>query len=110
MNVKRYEKNGYMVLKITEDLGIRSKLSELRDIVAQYLERGTTHIAVSFTPNSFLNSEAVAVCIECVEQVRERGGRLAVVRPNEQILEILRITELSELVDIFNSDNDLQGP
>jgi anti-anti-sigma factor len=107
MNIKRYEKNGHMVLKVTEDLGIRSDLSGLRDAVTHYLEKGERNIAVCFTPNSFLSSRAVAVCAQCVGLVHERGGRLAIIRPNEQIRDLLDITDLRSHVAVVESETEL---
>jgi anti-anti-sigma factor len=107
MNIKRHEKNAHVVLKVTEDLGIRSDLSELRDAVEHCLDKGARNIAVSFTPNSFLSSRAVAVCAQCVGLVHERGGRLAIIRPNEQIRELLGITDLMAHVAVVQSENEL---
>ncbi|MBD3392534.1 MAG: STAS domain-containing protein [Chitinivibrionales bacterium] len=109
MNIKRYRKCDYFALRVTEDLGIRSDLSALKDAVVEYLEKGITRIAVSFTPHSFLNSEAVAVCVQCVEMVRDKGGTLGIIRPNAQILDILKITGLEDLVQVFDSEEELQG-
>ena len=110
MIIKRYEKNGYLVLKVNEDLGVWSDISELKNVVSQYLEKGVKYIAVSFTLNSFLNSESIAVWVQCVELIRAQGGRLGIIRPNKQIMEIFDIMGIRDEVNEFSSEEQLAVP
>jgi anti-anti-sigma factor len=110
MDIKKDKKNGYVILKVVEDLNIRSNIGELKDTVLEQVDKGNTFIALSFTPNSFLNSSGVSVCVVCVKHIRDAKGKLAIIRPNKQIKDILAITGITELVDVVNSEDDLQAP
>jgi len=107
MNIKKYERNGFQVLNITEDLGIQSSLSDLKTIIANLMEKGIKRVAVMFTPNSYLSSESISVLVQSLELMRENGARLVIIRPGEQIGEALRITGLTDMVDFVDSEAQL---
>jgi hypothetical protein len=70
---------------VVEDVGIRTGFSDLK-IWSNRWPIGVLKIALSFTPQSFLSSEAVSMFMRCIEMLQEHGAALAFIHPNEQIL------------------------
>ena len=107
MDVKTIEKNGYIILRVEEDLSAKSNVQVLKSTIKKYLEQGQVNIAVMFTKNSFFHTQTISVLVQCIELVRERGGKLGIINPNTEIDDILHTINLNELVDIFSSEDEV---
>lgn len=104
----RYENaNGFEVVSIRDDIGPRMDLREIRDAVEKLVAQGHRNIALSFTPSSHLDSRAIGDLAKCLELVRNHGGRLAVIQPNPEIADFLRIVGFIKHVEICSTEAEL---
>ncbi len=107
MNIQNYQANGFEVLRVVEDVGVRADLAELYERVRQQLALGHTSIALAFTPGSHLDSRAIGNLARCVETVRAAKGRMAVVQPNPEIADFLRVVGFTRHVQICSTEAEL---
>ncbi len=98
----------YVVLKVTEDLSAKSDLSQLKDEIKKLVGKGHVNIALSFTQNSYLHTQTISTLVQCIETVRERGGVLGIVNPNDDIRDVLNTISLDKLVQIFPCEEALR--
>jgi anti-anti-sigma regulatory factor len=101
------EMNGYRLVRITEDITRESDLNELKSIVRQNLDSGTTNLAVSFTHASNFYSPLIAVLVQFLGYVKEHDGNLAVVHPNEGMLDVLKLVGLGKLMLLYTSEDKI---
>jgi anti-anti-sigma regulatory factor len=109
MGIESVERNGFSVFRIAEDLGLRSTISELEQLIITAMNNGGKHVAVSFTPNSHLYSNTIAILIRCISHAEEKGVRLTLVVPNESIMSSVMLVGLNSLVNIVRSEESLQA-
>ena len=107
MRIEQHHKNGYLVLRIMEDLTLRSDMSELRDIIGKKLSKGITHFAIAFTSRTFLFSKYITVLIQCRKMIQEHHGRLAVIQANDHVVETLNIIGLDRSLEICADEQAL---
>jgi len=107
MKIETRMHNGYAVLSFLEDVALTSDISDLRDMISQYLDRDVRKIAIRFTSQSYLSSKSVGILLQCVESIREAGGKMAVISPNADITDVLSTVYFSELVDSVSSLDEL---
>jgi anti-anti-sigma factor len=107
MRIETTVTNGYQVLRVLEHLNSRSDLDQLRGAVEQALTRGNNRIAISFTDDSYLDSRAIGNLAKCLELVKEKQGRLAVVQPNPEIADFLRIVGFVKHVELCSTEREL---
>lgn len=88
-------------------VGLTTDLGELYDLVREHIAHRQTRFALQFTPDSFLYSQHIAVLIKCVERIREAGGTLAVVRPSNDVAEMLTVVDPEGFVRRVGSLQDL---
>ena len=110
MLIESYQKNGYQVLSIKEDMTISSDVSELKMLVNGYLNRKVLHIALLFTKDSYLYTKSISILVQCLEMIREHGGSLAIINPNEDILDIMNTLDFSRVIRIFPFEDDIMPP
>ena len=57
-------------------MGYDSKISEVKNIIKSYLEKGHKNFALYFQPESILSTEAISVLIVCYELISMEKGSL----------------------------------
>jgi len=107
MDVSESQTNGWRVFAVEHDLGLRSDMRQLKNLVLSCVEEGVRYVALCFTPDSFFNTQAISMCVQCAEMVQEKGGILAFIKPNRQIADVLEITDLASLVTVYPSIESL---
>ena len=108
MEIEISYKNGYRVIRIRESLGAQADLGELCDEVARALEEGIERIAVAFTDDSYLDSRAIGNLARCVEMVGAVHGTLAVIQPNPDIADFLKVVGFVNHIKVYPSENELR--
>jgi hypothetical protein len=107
MELDIYKKNGYLVFRIKEDVGLNSDLYDLKAVIEQHLVKGARSIAIAFTKSSYLYTKSIAVLIACSEMIKDAGGHLAIIEANRDILDILSVIDFDKMIKIFEKENDL---
>lgn len=107
MDIEQHYRNGYLILRVMEDLTLRSDISELRDIISTKLAEGTVRFAIAFTSRSFLFSRYITVLIQCHKMIQDHNGRLAIIQANDHVLQTLNIIGLDRFLEICSSEEDL---
>lgn len=107
MRIEESSRHGYRVIRVTEDIVLTSDVGELREHLEKALQKGEKRVALGFTPNSYLYTEAIAVLVQCFELIQDAGGKLAIINPNEDILDVLRIAGFLDLVAVVKTEDEL---
>jgi anti-anti-sigma factor len=107
MKIVSTYRRGYQILKIDENLTLNSDITDLRTIVEDYVQKGPINIALEFTKDSYLYTKSIAVLVQCLETIQEHGGRMAVIAPNRDIVDVLETIGFINLVKIYGSEEDV---
>ncbi|MBD3244225.1 MAG: hypothetical protein GF331_26775 [Chitinivibrionales bacterium] len=99
--------NGTLLLRFTESISPTTSIQALHDTVRSALRGGRLHFAIVFTPDTFLYSHHVAVVIKCIERIRESGGTLTIVRPNNDIADMLSFVDPDGFTGRVQEEADL---
>ncbi|MBD3344836.1 MAG: hypothetical protein GF401_07210 [Chitinivibrionales bacterium] len=106
MQIQSYSKYDYQVLRIPEDLTTETDLSEIQQIIEEY--PSLKNVALWFTQNSCLYTESIFILTHCYRLLAERGGELALIKPNAIILSALQTVGLTHLISVYNSEEELR--
>jgi anti-anti-sigma factor len=107
MRINATVAHGYQVLSIAENMGMNSDLGPLLKAVDEHVAEGRIRIALRFSATSFLSTRAIAILVQCVEHVTEKGGRLAILSPNPDIVHCLQVTKLEDLFEVVEREEEL---
>jgi anti-sigma B factor antagonist len=106
MKIETYTKGVYQVLKVGGQQHI-SDLSELKDLIVGYLQRGITNIAVNFCDASYIYSGAITVLIDCYKKVKQKGGQLCILEPDPGLFDILEMLNITRVIPVYNDEDAL---
>lgn len=110
MKIESYHYNGYRIIDVKEDIGLFSDLKDVKELVKKCLQQNEIHFAFSFSEKSYLSSDCIAIIVVCMEMIREKGGELSIITPNEDnkdIVSILNTLHIDNLIKTFQSKEEL---
>ncbi len=73
----------------------------LRDKVLELLEGGHTKILLSLEKVSYMDSAGIGELVACFKKARERGGTVKLLKPSGKVEDLLQLTKLWEVFEIF---------
>ncbi len=76
---------------------------ELKQVLAEGIERGRVRIVIDLTDTTFLDSTALGVLIGAVKRLRARDGALALVNVDENVGKTFEITGLDQIFTIVGT-------
>ena len=92
----------WTVIQPTGDIDVYSA-SELRDTIAEKMGLGPPNIILNLEFVDFIDSTGLAVMIGALKRAKEIDGSFVLVKPNEQVTRVLRITDLTKVLVVFDS-------
>jgi anti-sigma B factor antagonist len=63
-------------------------------------------IIVNFENTKYINSSGIATLIHIIQDVNEKGGKIAFVGMSDHLKKVMNIVGISDFVQIFNTNND----
>jgi len=73
---------------------------QLRDVLAELVDRGIYHLVVDLEQVSFLDSSGIGVLMGVYRRIREHGGSLRLTAPSAQVRRVLDLTRVTMVVPI----------
>ena len=108
MDLLTRAQNGFWIVEIHDDIRMGMRIAEVKNTVNTLIEKkGAVNIALSFTPMSELDSEAVSVVVACIRLVARVKGHFVLVHPGPEIVEVLQIIGLLDMVTVCSKVEEL---
>jgi anti-sigma B factor antagonist len=76
----------------------------LRDKVLELLEGGHSKIVLSFEKVTYMDSAGIGELVACFKKAREKGGTVKLLKPSGKVVDLLQLTKLYEIFDIFEDE------
>ncbi|MBD3392535.1 MAG: STAS domain-containing protein [Chitinivibrionales bacterium] len=105
MNIETYSRGSFRVIAVRDRITVEFDTASLIGAVGQEARRGEGNIALRFTSDSYLSTKSISAIVQCSSIVEKLNGQMAVVAPNEEILNSLKTTGLDSLVRVFRSED-----
>ena len=65
------------------------------------ISAGSKGLVVDLTRATFMDSTAITGLVNALERLHERGGRLAIVAPDDRVSALLEVARLDERFEVF---------
>lgn len=76
----------------------------LKDRIVTLLQEGCTRFIVDLTNVSHVDTSGLTTLVAAHIAVRKRQGRIALVNPTKRVRELLAVTRLNAVFDVFDSE------
>ena len=94
------------VIELSGKITIGTGDVKLRELIANTLEDGKNHILLNLSGVTAIDSSGIGEMVACYTTVTNRGGQLKLVHLSKKINDILQVTQLITVFDVFESENE----
>jgi anti-sigma B factor antagonist len=82
---------------------------KLRELINDALDAGKTNILLDLGDVTAIDSSAIGEMVACYTTVTKRGGRLKLMHLSPKINDILQVTQLITVFDVFDDEREALG-
>ncbi|HEY2843701.1 MAG TPA: STAS domain-containing protein [Bryobacteraceae bacterium] len=78
----------------------------VREKVSQLAAAGRYRIVIDLTSVEYIDSTGLGILVICFTSLKKQGGALKLVNPNKRNVELLLLTKLHTVFEVFNEVQD----
>ena len=103
--IYRVEKDqDLVVLTLMLDNVLMDENEELQETFAVFIDEGAKKIVLDFSETSFISSIVLASMVFMLKRAKEAGGNLVLSGVKDKVAEVLKITNLDKIFEIFEDN------
>ena len=100
------EREGIVILDVAGRLIVGLNSGVLRERINQALAAGKRNLVLNLKGVDYIDSTGLGTMVLCFNSVQKAGGALKLLRLNRRELELLVLTKLTTIFDIYNDEVD----
>jgi len=106
LDIQQREREGITVLELNGRITVGPEASALRDKCAQLAAEGRKNIVLELSKVDFIDSTGLGALVMCATSLRKVGGNVKLVNLNRRNVELLVMTKLATVFEIFGDEQD----
>ena len=106
LDIQQREREGIIILALDGRITVGSEAGLLRDTIASLNAAGTRNIVLDMAKVSYVDSTGLGALVMCATTLRKNGGNLKLFNLNRRNIELLVMTKLATVFEIFNDEQD----
>ncbi len=104
MEIQERELDGIKVLELRGKVTRGESETLLRDRILELAELGYTRLIINLGGVPYIDSSGLGELVRCFTSMRRSGGRVALTTLKPRLIDLFRITKLSDIFETFESD------
>jgi anti-sigma B factor antagonist len=106
LEIQQREREGITVLELNGRITVGPEASALRDKCAQLAAEGKKNLVLELSKVDFIDSTGLGALVMCATGLRKAGGNVKLVNLNRRNVELLVMTKLATVFEIFTDEQD----
>ena len=106
LDIEQRTKEGIVILDLKGRLIVGDPVSSLRETVRQLSANGSNNIILNLGDVDYIDSTGLGGLVICFTTLQKAGGALKVVNLSKRNIELLVLTKLSTVFEIFEDEQD----
>jgi anti-sigma B factor antagonist len=98
------ELNGVTVLDLDGRITLGEGSTLLRELIRERLRNGQRKILINLAQTSYMDSSGLGELVSGYRAVKEEGGELKLLNLNKKVSDLLQITKLYTVFDIYSDE------
>jgi anti-sigma B factor antagonist len=104
LDIELREKEGVAILDVKGGLVVGDPASALRDKLRQLLAEERRNVVLNLAGVDYIDSTGLGAMVVCFTSLRKAGGKLVLLNLNRRQIELLVLTKLSTVFEIFDDE------
>jgi len=97
------------VIELSGKITIGAGDVKLRELISQAVEDGKNSIVLDLGGVTAIDSSGIGEMVACYTTVTKRGGQLKLMHLSPKITDILQVTQLITVFDVFDDEREALG-
>ena len=106
LDINERERDGVAILDVKGRLTVGPPAGTLRERITQLLSAGKTKVVINLAGVDYIDSTGLGTLVICFTSLQRAGGGLKLANLNRRNLELLLLTKLSTVFELFNDEQD----
>jgi anti-sigma B factor antagonist len=106
MRIEERVLDGVRVLELKGKVTRGESEEQLRDRVLDLLESGHSRLVINLAGVPYIDSSGLGELVRCFTSMRRSGGRVGLTEVNRRLVDLFRVTKLSDIFETYASDED----
>jgi len=106
LDIQQREREGITILDLKGRITVGKEASALREKMSALIAAGTKDIILNLAHVDYIDSTGLGALVMCATSQRKAGGNLKMVNLNRRNIELLVMTKLATVFDLFTDEQD----
>lgn len=106
LDIQQRELEGIQILDMKGRLTVGEESTRFRDAVRRMAEAGVTNAILNLKQLDYIDSTGLGGMVVCYTTFSKAGGALKLVNLNKRNIELLFLTKLITIFELFNDEQD----
>jgi anti-sigma B factor antagonist len=106
LEIRKREREGVQILDLKGRLTVGEEATSLRETIRLMAEGGAMNAILNLKEVDFIDSTGLGGMVICFTTLRKAGGALKLVNLNKRNVELLLLTKLTTVFELFNDEQD----
>ena len=106
LDIHQREREGITILDLTGRITVGPEASALREKTTQLSDAGNRNLVLELSGVDFIDSTGLGALVICATSLRKAGGNMKLVNLNRRNIELLVMTKLATVFEIFTDEQD----
>ena len=105
LDIRESSREGVDILSLKGRLTV-GEASSVREKVTAVIATGTVNVLLNLQHVEYIDSTGLGALVICFTSLKKAGGALKLVNPNKRNVELLLLTKLHTIFEVFNDEQD----
>jgi len=106
LDIEQREREGITILEMKGRITVGKEATALREKIAEVTAAGVRNVILNLASVDFIDSTGLGALVVCATSARKAGGSVKLVNLNRRNIELLVMTKLATVFEIFNDEQD----
>jgi anti-sigma B factor antagonist len=106
LEIERHEREGITIVVMKGRITVGTEATALRDTVAALNTEGTRSLVFNLAGVDYIDSTGLGALVMSASTLRKSGGNVKLVNLNRRTIELLVMTKLATIFEIFTDEQD----
>ena len=106
LDIQQREREGIVILKLEGRITVGPEAGLLRDRITALSAAGSHNIVLDMAAVTYIDSTGLGALVMCATSLRKNQGNLKLLNLNRRAIELLVMTKLATVFEIFNDEQD----
>ena len=106
LEIAEREREGIKILDLSGRLTVGPAATQLREAISRLQAAGSVNIVLNLADVDYIDSTGLGTLVICFTSLKKAQGNLKLCNLNRRNLELLLLTKLSTVFQLFNDEQD----